>query len=113
MVKTRQIAMVWKTILARVIKSHPAVKSRMVFAREPISSGASSFVKASLKVMASSPSVMARAVVDWPLSRGNPVCISEFAFHRYAAVMRNQRSSVCDERKVRAISGSPANFWPV
>jgi hypothetical protein len=114
-VYSKESPMAMKAILARVIKDKPSSLSvaAMDFAGPANSSGESSLVKASLKVMDAVARVVAIAPAASCGNRENPLVVRDWIFHRYVSATSVQSVSRWEEKKVRAISGSPANFCPV
>jgi hypothetical protein len=104
--------MAMKTILALVTKDNPNSLSvaAIDFAGPANNSGESSLVKASLNVMDAVARVVAIAPAASCGNRENPLVARDCMFHRYVRATRVHRVRRCEEKKVRAISGSPANF---
>ena len=70
-------------------------------------------MKASLKVMDAVASNVAIAPAASCGKRENPLAARDWMFQRYVRATRVHRVSLWLEKNVRAMSGSPANFWPV
>lgn len=105
--------MAMKAIFALATSETPTSLSAIVFATPAMSSGESSFVKASLNVSAAVLRLVAIAPAASCGKRGNALAARHWRFQRYVRATSDHSVSRWPEKNVRAMSGSPANFCPV